>query len=323
MVEMDTVVRLHGVHKSYGRNQVLRGMEFDIAKGEIVGLLGPNGSGKTTTLRIISGFLAPDRGEVEICGIAMGPNARAARRCVGYIPERPPLYDPLSVTQYLSFIAAAKDIAKNKRQRAMDAVIETYNLGDVRGQPVGRLSKGFRQRVGLAQATLGDPEVLLLDEATNGLDPLQIVDAREMIRRGGSGRAVIFSSHIMQEVATLCSRVVVMHDGRVLKVERSDADSSVQILDIELAGPKPEQASRTFKDLQGVASVEVLPSLEQAAHLRLTAEPGHDIRAAVAQLATETGQLRFLATCEASLEDRFIESIAAARAAHEANDTAS
>ncbi len=320
---MDNVIQLRNVHKSYGRNQVLRGIDFSVAKGEIVGLLGPNGSGKTTTLRIISGFLSPDRGAVEICGIPMGPNARAARRRVGYIPERPPLYDPLSVTQYLSFIAAAKDIPKNKRKHAMDAVIETYNLGEVRGQPVGRLSKGFRQRVGLAQATLGDPEVLLLDEATNGLDPLQIVDAREMIRRGGSGRAVIFSSHIMQEVATLCNRVVVMHDGRVLKVERSDTDGSVQVLDIELAGPAPEQATRAFETLRGVATVEVLTAIDRKTRLRLTAEPGGDIRAAVVRKATETGDLEFLAPCETSLEDRFIESIAAARAAHEASDDAS
>ncbi len=322
---MNQVVRLRDVHKAYGRNQVLRGIEFDVAKGEIVGLLGPNGSGKTTTLRIVSGFLVPDRGEVEICGFAMGPDARAARRRMGYIPERPPLYDPLSVRQYLSFIAAAKEIPREARQSAMDAAVETYNLGDVRDQPVGRLSKGFRQRVGLAQATLGDPEVLLLDEATNGLDPLQIVDAREMIRRGSSGRAVIFSSHIMQEVAALCSRVVVIHSGHMVKVERSEGEglAQVQVLDIELAGPTPEQATRVFRGLRGVASVEVLNLLDssQATRLRLTAEPGHDIREAAARLATETGRLRFLAPCHQSLEDRFVESIAAASAAYGTSDT--
>ncbi len=323
MDALDNVVRLRDVHKSYGRNQVLRGIEFEVSKGEIVGLLGPNGSGKTTTLRIVSGFLAPDRGDVEICGIAMGPNARAARRRVGYIPERPPLYDPLSVRQYLSFIAAAKAIPKNERPRAMDVVVETYNLGEVRDKPVGRLSKGFRQRVGLAQATLGDPELLLLDEATNGLDPLQIVDAREMIRRGSSGRAAIFSSHIMQEIATLCSRVVVIHDGQVLNVDRTEDEGSAQMLDIELEGPTPEQASRAFQGLEGVASVEILKSHDQAARLRLSAEPGRDIRAEVAQLATDTGRLRHLALCQESLEDRFIDSIAAARAAHSAGDRTS
>jgi len=213
---MEPLISLAGVRKAFGRHEALRGIDLEIRPGEIVGLLGPNGSGKTTALRIIAGHLRPDDGEVTVCGVEDGPRHPEVRARIGYLPERPPLYDSLEVTSYLEFVAAAKAIPAPARPGEIDRVLTAFRLEPQRRQRISRLSKGMRQRVGLAQALLGNPDVVLLDEATNGLDPLQIIQAREMIRAAGAGRAVLFSTHIMQEVERLCSRIVILHEGRAV-----------------------------------------------------------------------------------------------------------
>lgn len=209
------MIRLSGVRKRFGSYEALRGIDLAIERGEIVGLLGPNGSGKTTLLRIMAGYLRADAGRVVVCGQDEGATRPEVRRRIGYLPERPPLYDSLDVTGYLDFVAAAKGLAGAARRADVARVIEAFRLEPQRRQRIRGLSKGMRQRVGLAQALLGDPDVLLLDEATNGLDPLQIIQARDMIRAAGAGRAVVFSTHIMQEVEALCSRIVILHEGQV------------------------------------------------------------------------------------------------------------
>lgn len=205
--------------KFFGPHQVLFDVSLSVQPGEIVGLLGPNGSGKSTALRCIAGYYAIDSGTVSVCGEAVGPQGLSARRLIGYLPEKAPLYDSLSVVQYLDFVAQAKEIPNSARRAAIERALRAFDLGTVRNKAIGRLSKGFRQRVGLAQAILNDPPVLLLDESTNGLDPLQIVEAREMIRSSASGRAVIFSSHLMQEIEALCTRVVMLRHGHLVSDE--------------------------------------------------------------------------------------------------------
>jgi ABC-2 type transport system ATP-binding protein len=307
-------LELVGVEKSFGRAKVLRGVDLAVAPGEIVGLLGPNGSGKTTTLRLVAGALAPDRGAIRVCGQDLATAACEARRRIGYLPERPPLYDALTVSEYLGFIAAAKGLRRGEAARAVATAIESFDLGLVRSRTLGRLSKGFRQRVGLAQACLGTPALLLLDEATSGLDPVQVVEARALIRRGSAGRGVLLSSHIMQEIATLCTRVVVLHEGKVIAVERPVGESGAQALHVEVAGIAPERALALVRALPDVAAASCLGKGAEALTLRVEARPGADVRAAVAAALAE-GRLLVLAPAAAHLEERFIAAIEASRAA--------
>ncbi|MEQ8232365.1 MAG: ABC transporter ATP-binding protein [Gammaproteobacteria bacterium] len=212
------VLALRGIAKRYRGRDVLDGLDLTLGRGEIVGLLGPNGSGKTTTLRIAAGLLWPDRGSVTVAGEPLTPDCPGVRSHVGYLPERVPLDDALTVSAFLAFVAGARGLPPARRRRAVATVLESFDLGAVAGRVIGRLSKGFRQRVGLAQALLGEPGLLLLDEPSNGLDPFQVVEARTMIRRAAADRAVIFSTHVLQEVAALCTRVVYLHQGRLLSL---------------------------------------------------------------------------------------------------------
>ncbi|WMD20017.1 ABC transporter ATP-binding protein [Achromobacter seleniivolatilans] len=213
---MQPAVSLHEVCKSFGPRQVLHSLSLSVRPGEIVGLLGPNGSGKTTTLRLMAGFYTPDSGRITIHG--REPAAGRGNADIGYLPERAPLYDALTVLQYLDFGASVKVAGGARaRRQAIERAIDGFDLQGVARTVIGRLSKGQRQRVGLAQAVLNDPPVLLLDEATNGLDPLQIVEARDMIRRCAEGRAVVFSSHLMQEVEALCTRIAILRQGRLVE----------------------------------------------------------------------------------------------------------
>ena len=298
---MTPSVEFLDVHKRYGAQPVLRGVSFAIARGEIVGLLGPNGCGKTTTLRLIAGFLSPDAGEVRVCGETVGSDSLAARRRIGYLPEKPPLYDALRVRDYLDFVAAAKGLRGAARPAGVERAMNDFALASVSRKIIGTLSKGYRQRVGLAQATLADPEVLLLDEATNGLDALQIVEARALIRAGSQGRAVLFCSHLMQEVAALCGRVLVLHEGR--PVELGEASPTPRF-ELRVAGLSIADAQRLLGAVPGVSDAEYaaadgVVSFHCNGSTPLVAD-------ALARVATAHGQLLSLQAQRASLEDRFI-----------------
>lgn len=237
---MQPVVALHEVCKSFGPRQVLHSLSLSVGPGEIVGLLGPNGSGKTTTLRLMAGFYAPDSGRITIRG--RQPAAGRGNADIGYLPERAPLYDALTVSQYLEFVAGVKvEGGARARRQAIERAIDGFDLQGLTRSNIGRLSKGQRQRVGLAQAVLNDPPVLLLDEATNGLDPVQIVEARAMIRRCAQGRAVVFSSHLMQEVEALCTRIAILRQGRL--VEDAALGETPAALQLSLRLPQARHAA--------------------------------------------------------------------------------
>jgi ABC-2 type transport system ATP-binding protein len=289
------------VRKQYGAQPVLRGVSFGVQRGEIVGLLGPNGCGKTTTLRLIAGFLSPDAGEVRVCGENVGAGSLAARRYIGYLPEKPPLYDALRVVDYLDFVAAAKGLSGAARQRGVERAMADYALGQVARKIIGTLSKGYRQRVGLAQATLAEPEVLLLDEATNGLDALQMVEARALIRAGSQGRAVLFCSHLMQEVAALCDRVLVLHEGRT--VELGEASPTPRF-ELRLAGLSAGEAAQLLGAVPGISAVDCRAEADTV-RCRCSAS-GPELADTLARAVLARATLLSLEVQRASLEDRFI-----------------
>ena len=309
---MSPSIEFQDVHKRYGAQPVLRGVSFAVQRGEILGLLGPNGCGKTTTLRLIAGFLSADAGEVRVCGEPLGSGSLAARRRIGYLPERAPLYDALRVRDYLDFVAAAKGVARAARVRAIERAVADFALEAVVRKPVGTLSKGYRQRVGLAQATLADPEVLLLDEATNGLDALQIVEARALIRRGSAGRAVIFCSRLMQEVTALCDRVIVLHEGRTLTM--ADPPSAPR-LELRLSGPSAEAALQVLGAVAGVSEAAARGDGDAVVFTCRVASPA--LADDLARVALAHGRLLSLEVQQPSLEDRFIAAVTHGRAPHD------
>jgi ABC-2 type transport system ATP-binding protein len=210
------VLAVRQLAKRFGDVVALRDVSFEVGRGEIVGFLGPNGAGKTTTLRILSTYLTPDSGTASIGGHDSAREPMAVRRKLGYLPEQPPLYLDHTVLEYLRFCAALRGVPRGRRAAAVASAIERCGLGEVRGRLLGNLSKGFRQRAGLAQALVHAPEVLVLDEPTVGLDPQQIREIRELIRSLGGEHTVLLSTHILPEVAAVCGRAVIVHRGRVV-----------------------------------------------------------------------------------------------------------
>jgi ABC-2 type transport system ATP-binding protein len=208
--------------KVYGEQKAVDAISFKVGKGEIVGFLGPNGAGKSTTMKIITGYLGQDSGEARVCGISVKEHPLETKKKIGYLPEANPLYPDMYVREYLDFIADVHHVADKKTR--IDAVIQLVGLTPESRKKLGQLSKGYKQRVGLAAALLHDPEVLILDEPTSGLDPNQIIEIREVIKNLGKDKTVLFSSHILQEVEALCDRVVIINKGRLV------ADSTLSTL---------------------------------------------------------------------------------------------
>ncbi len=211
------------LHKTYGYTKAVTGVSFSLRRGEILGFLGPNGAGKSTTLKMITGVLIPDRGTARVDGIDITGAPLEARRRFGYLPESLPLYWEMQVDEYLRFVASSRGMKGAEATRRIDALIERLGLGRMRKRATGALSKGFRQRVGLAQAMLHDPPVLILDEPTNGLDPQQIVEIRALLRDLARERAILFSTHILQEIAAICTRILVIHAGHLIADDTPDA----------------------------------------------------------------------------------------------------
>ena len=211
------MIKVRGVSKRYGSFSAVRDVSFEISKGEVVGFLGPNGAGKTTTMRILTGFLPPSGGQVSIAGHDMSEEPAAARRALGYLPETPPLYPEMRVDDYLRYVARIKDVARAEIPAKLDRALGACGLEAVSRRVIGRLSKGYRQRVGLAQAIVHDPPVLVLDEPTAGLDPIQIAEIRRLIRdlAQEEGRTVILSTHILPEVEAICRRVLLISHGEI------------------------------------------------------------------------------------------------------------
>ena len=247
-------IEVRDLVKIYGEQKALDSISFTVGKGEIVGFLGPNGAGKSTTMKILTGYLGQDGGQAIVCGLSVGEHPLATKKKIGYLPEANPLYPDMYVREYLDFIADVHHLADKKAR--IEAVITLVGLTPESKKRLGQLSKGYRQRVGLAAALLHEPEVLILDEPTSGLDPNQIIEIRDVIKRLGKDKTVLFSSHILQEVEALCDRVVIINRGRLV------ADSSISRLrtegsaagTIRVAFREPLDAAK-LQQLKGVQEV--------------------------------------------------------------------
>ncbi|MBR3765072.1 MAG: ABC transporter ATP-binding protein [Clostridia bacterium] len=211
------MIELRQVTKRYGEVAAVADLSFTAPAGQIIGLLGQNGAGKTTTLNILTGYLPPTSGQVLVDGLDMLTHARECKRRIGYLPEKPPLYDEMTVRSYLGFVCDLKEVAPRARKAHVAQIIATCGLTEVAGRLIGHLSKGYRQRVGIAQALCGNPPILVLDEPTVGLDPRQVVEIRGLIRELGKTHTILFSSHLLPEVQQLCQRVIILHHGRMMR----------------------------------------------------------------------------------------------------------
>ena len=254
------MITFSGITKRYGGTAAVSDLSFTVDRGETLGLLGQNGAGKTTALSIMTGYLAPSAGRVTIGGHDLMAEPRQAKRLLGYLPEVPPLYDEMTVCAALRFACELKLVVAADIPGHVAEIAEKTGLRDMLGRRVGNLSKGYRQRVGLAQALCGDPEVLVLDEPTSGLDPRQTAEFRQTLRQLAQGRTVVFSSHILSEVQALCSRVIILHHGRVVCDQNLKALQSAEGLRLraEIRGDK-KRLLPALRELPGVRSVTALP----------------------------------------------------------------
>ncbi len=292
--------------RSYGHQLAVNNVSFEVHKGEVLGFLGPNGAGKSTTMKMLSGNLAPNEGEITINGFDLIESPKEAKAQIGFLPEQPPLYKELSVIEFLTFCARINQIPRTKLRAAIDTAIERCGLSGVRKRLIGHLSKGFQQRVGIAQAIIHTPTVVILDEPTSGLDPIQIVEIRQLIRDIAAEHSVILSTHILPEVQTLCDRVQIMNQGQLLfsdTIGNLSQKMQTSSLLVELASlPVIEQLQK----INGVLSVDTLNSAQFRLHFLPENNPTETL---LKQAVSQHWQLIQLTPEQHSLEDVFMKII--------------
>lgn len=304
------MIEVSHLTKRYGNHLALSDLSFTIPNGQIYGLLGPNGAGKSTTMNILTGCLAATSGEVRIDGVDIFEDPMAAKRHLGYLPEQPPVYMDRTPWEYLRFVARAKGV-KNLAQE-VDRVMDLTQIADVRDRLIRNLSKGYRQRVGIAQAILGDPDIIILDEPTVGLDPRQITEIRELIQKLGENKTVILSSHILGEVQAVCGRLLILSKGKLVACDTpanlEKQMSSASALEIDVCASR-EQAEKLLSRLPNVQSFKSKGTADRC-QVRLETEKEHleDLSKAVFFALAETGTpLLAMTPTKASLEDIFLE----------------
>ena len=275
------MIELERATKKYGAIYGLRDVTVRIGRGETVGLLGRNGAGKTTALNLITGYFPPTEGTVRIGGMDMLESARECRRMIGYLPEKPPLYDEMTTEEYLRFVCELREVTAKAIPAHVDEILTLCGLQEMRGRLLGHMSKGYRQRAGIAQALCGSPEILIFDEPTVGLDPKQTVEIRELIRRLQADHTVVFSSHILSEVQQLCSRVIILDGGRMVRdFDRNEPETGTLRIRLKIAGEE-EAVMRRLQHLDSDIRAELLPREENGVtEARLAMPDGGDSGAA-------------------------------------------
>ena len=304
------MIEVESLTKRYGRTTAVDGVSFRVERGEILGFLGPNGAGKTTTMRILTCYLPPTEGTARVAGYDVFSQPMEVKRRVGYLPETPPLYPDMSVREYLDFCSRIKGVPAKERKTRVGDAIEKCRVGDVRDKLIAKLSKGYRQRVGLAQAILHNPDVLILDEPTAGLDPKQIIETRELIRGLAGSHTVILSTHILPEVSMTCGRVVIINKGRVVAEDTPDNLTrrlkGAGTIRVEARG---EAASvlEAVRAVPGVLAAHPRGGHDGAVIVDVEAEAGRDVRAELAWAVVTKGHaLLGLQQMGMSLEEIFL-----------------
>ena len=305
------MIRADGLTKDYGLHRAVDGVSFSIERGEIVGLLGPNGSGKTTIMRMLTGFFAPTAGSCSIAGHDVRAEPREIRRRIGYLPERVALYPDMSVRAYLSFVARIHEV-RTSVSAAVDETMESCGLSEMASRDIGKLSRGYKQRVGIAQAVIHRPDVLILDEPTVGLDPRQIVEIRDLIRKLAGHSTVLLSTHILPEVSITCRRVLILDHGKLVAEDTAEALAAKtygggETL-VRLKGPETEVLA-TLGSLDVVTNVSVLDrSPDGVLALAIKSESGADPKPSIAGAVVGKGwALHEIGARQTSLEDLFVQ----------------
>ncbi len=297
-------IEAKGVSKYYGKQKALDNVSFKISSGEIVGFLGPNGAGKSTMMKIITGYFPPNEGEIDVIGLDAVENSLEVRKKVGYLPEHNPLYPEMYVTEYLKFVAGIYKV-KNKKER-IEEIIKMVGLSPERHKKIQELSKGYKQRVGLAQALIHDPDVLVLDEPTSGLDPNQLVEIRKLIRDIGKEKTVMLSTHIMQEVEAICDRVIIINEGRIVadapvSEMKNMGNAEGYSLEIEVNEAISEELLSVINGVDNVISNSGLNYSVEISSAR-------DIRAEISKAISDDGKaVLSMVRKEKSMEDVFKE----------------
>lgn len=310
------MIKVEGLTKRYARTVAVDNISFEVEKGQIVGFLGPNGAGKTTTMRVLTCFLPPTAGKASVAGFDVLEQPMEVKKRIGYLPETPPVYPEMEVIEYLKFVGKLKGIASGDVDRRVDEVMERCAVSDVRTKLIGKLSKGYRQRVGLAQAIIHNPDVLILDEPTSGLDPKQIIETRELIRSLSGDHTIILSTHILSEVEHSCERVIIISKGKLAAID-SVANltnrlrgSEAVALELEAADgrPNPTEVQQRLETVSGVSRVMMKDSRNGRLVFEVESLQGKHIRADLARTVVNSGwNLSELKSIGLSLEDIFLQ----------------
>ena len=278
------MIEVEQLSKSYGPREAIKGLSFHVEKGEVVGFLGPNGAGKSTTMNILSCIMPASSGTAKICGFDVFEQSLEIRKLIGYLPETPPLYADMVVYDYLAFAARLRNVPLKNTQSAVEKVIEKCSLKEVSERIIGRLSKGYQQRVGIAQALVHNPDILILDEPTIGLDPIQIIEIRKLIQELALSHTIILSSHILPEITQICKRVIIISDGKIAAVDSLEALTTRLRKGERLLLKVRQSSSEILEKLRGVEKVNAV-SEEQSGQFIIDCEPNADIQDEIAQLS--------------------------------------
>jgi ABC-2 type transport system ATP-binding protein len=309
------MIQVEGLTKRYARQVAVDNISFSVGKGEIVGFLGPNGAGKTTTMRVLTCFMPPTEGKASVAGYDVYEHAMEVKRHIGYLPEAPPLYPEMEVGDYLRFVGRLKGIPSSELERRVNEVADRCAIGDVKTKLITKLSKGYRQRVGLAQAIIHNPDVLILDEPTSGLDPKQILETRELIKSLSGEHTIILSTHILPEVEAICQKVIIIDKGKLVATDTVENlthrmhGSDAALIAISADGVSdPPAVQQRLEQVRGVSKVVARPFGDGRLTFEVESLPNQNVRADLARAVVQSGwDLLELKSLAYSLEEVFLE----------------